>query len=83
MYTPAAIQKILVDFGVCVDDQSAWAIISSPLDTDETITIVALLTMFACMGLMTRNGILSVRVSQDTASLSRMKTVLSFVVYSL
>jgi len=39
MYTPAAIQKILVDFGVCVDDQSAWAIISSPLDNDETIAI--------------------------------------------
>ena len=39
MYTPAAIQKILVDFGVCVDDQSAWAVISSPLDNDETITI--------------------------------------------
>lgn len=39
MYTPAAIQKILVDFGVCVDDQYAWAIISSSLDNDETITI--------------------------------------------
>ena len=40
MYTPAAIQKILVDFSVCVDDQSAWAIISSPLDNDETIKAV-------------------------------------------
>ena len=30
-------KKILVDFGVCVDDQSAWAIISSPLDNAETI----------------------------------------------
>ena len=39
MYTPAAIQKILVDFGVCVDDQSAWAIISSPSNGGESITI--------------------------------------------
>lgn len=49
MYTPAAIQKILVDFGVCVDDQSAWAIISSPLDTDETITITCSIVDHVCL----------------------------------
>ena len=49
MYTPAAIQKVLVDFGVCVDDQSAWAVISSPLDNDETITINCSIVDHVCL----------------------------------
>ena len=40
MYTPAAIKKILVDFGVCVDDQSAWAIISFGLATTSGLGVL-------------------------------------------
>lgn len=76
MHTPAAIQKILVDFGVCVDDQSALDIISSPLDNDETITInCSIGDIFACTVMMISNGARLVRVSLGTAALSRMKTV--------